>query len=156
MPFRIGGGEIAGAYQTDIDDLAGRGMMVALVLAAEDIDLDADPEEGKHGEVAAALDALTDAGSRVDQVEKEAEAARKKAEEAETRLSQAMEAARPGIDREEMAKVEAAVETAREAVREAHKVERKVAKAKAGEIFSQRHAEAVGAVKNSEKEKAEE
>ena len=156
MPFRIGGGEIAGAYQTDIDDLAGRGMMVALVLAAEDIDLDADPEEGKHGEVAAALDALTDAGSRVDQVEKEAEAARKKAEEAETRLSQAMEAARPGIDREEMAKIEAAVETAREAVREAHKVERKVAKAKAGEIFSQRHAEAVGAIKNSEKEKAEE
>ena len=156
MPFRIGGGEIAGAYQTDIDDLAGRGMMVALVLAAEDIDLDADPEEGKHGEVAAALDALTDAGSRVDQVEKEAEAARKKAEEAETRLSQAMEAARPGIDREEMAKIEAAVETARETVREAHKVERKVAKAKAGEIFSQRHAEAVGAVKNSEKEKAEE
>jgi hypothetical protein len=156
MPFRIGGGEIAGAYQTDIDDLAGRGMMVALVLAAEDIDLDADPEEGKHGEVAAALDALTDAGSRVDQVEKEAEAARKKAEEAETRLSQAMEAARPGIDREEMAKIEAAVETARETVREAHKVERKVAKAKAGEIFSQRHAEAVGAIKNSEKEKAEE
>ena len=156
MPFRIGGGEIAGAYQTDIDDLAGRGMMVALVLAAEDIDLDADPEEGKHGEVAAALDALTDAGSRVGQVEKEAEAARKKAEEAETRLSQAMEAASPGIDREEMAKIEAAVETAREAVREAHKVERKVAKARAGEIFSQRHAEAVGAVKNSEKEKAEE
>ena len=155
MPFRIGGGEIAGAYQTDIDDLAGRGMMVALVLAAEDIDLDADPEEGKQGEVAAALDALTDAGNRVDQVEKEAEAARKKAEEAETRLSQAMEAARPGIDREEMAKIEAAVETAREAVREAHKVERKVAKARAGEIFSQRHAEAVGAVKNSEKEKAE-
>ena len=148
MPFRIGSGEIVGAYQTDIDDLAGRGMMVALVLAAEDIDLDADPEEGKHGEVAAALDALTDAGSKVDQTEKEAEAARKKAEEAEIRLSQAMEAARPGIDREEMAKIEAAVETAREAIREAHKVERKVAKAKAGEILSQRHAEAVGAVKD--------
>ncbi len=60
-----------------------------------------------------------------------------------------MEAARPGIDREAMAKIEAAVETAREAVREAHKVERKVAKARAGEILSQRHAEAVGAVKDS-------
>ena len=81
MPFRIGSGKIVGAYQTDIDDLAGRGMVVALVLAAEDIDLDADPEEGKPGEVAAALDALTDAGSRVDQAEKEAEGARKKAEE---------------------------------------------------------------------------
>ena len=65
-----------------------------------------------------------------------------------------VEAARPGIDREEMAKIETAVEAARKAVREAHKVERKVARA--GKIFSQRHAEAVGAVKNSEKEKAEE
>jgi len=151
MPFRIGSGEILAAYNTNIDDLAGRGMMVALVLAAEDIDLDADPEEGKPGEVAAALDALTDAGSRVDHAEKEAEAARKKAEEAEIRLSQAMEAAGPGIDREEMAKIEAAVEAAREAVREAHKVERKVAKARAGEVFSKRHAEALGAVKDAGK-----
>ena len=63
-----------------------------------------------------------------------------------------MEEARPGIDREEMSKIEAAVKAAREA----HKVERKVAKARAGKIFSQRHAEAVGAVRNSEKEKAEE
>lgn len=156
MPFRIGSGKIVGVYQTDIDDLSERGMMVALVLAAEDIDLDADPEEGKHGEVAAALDALTDAGSRVDQAEKEAEGARKKAEEAEIRLSRAMEAAGPGIDREEMAKIEAAVAAAREAVRKAHKMERKAAKARAGEILSQRHAEDVGAVKTLEKEKAEE
>ena len=101
--------------------------------------------------MAAALDALTDAGNRVDHAEKEAEAARKKAEEAEIRLRQAMEAAGPGIDREEMAKIEAAVEAAREAVREAHKVERKVAKARAGEVFSKRHAEALGAVKDAGK-----
>ena len=44
--------------------------------------------------------------------------------------------------------LEAAVDAAREAVREAHKVERKMAKARAGEILSQRHAEAVGAVKD--------
>jgi amino acid transporter len=154
MPFRMGNGEILGAYHTDIDDLAGRGMMVALVLAAEDIDLDAEPEEGKHGEVAAALDALTDAGKKAGRLEKEAAEARKKAEEAETHLQRAMEEARPGIDREEMAKIEAAVEAAREAVKEAHKVERKLAKARAGKIFSKRRAEAVGAVKNSEKETA--
>jgi len=156
MPFRIGSGGIVGAYQTDIDDLAGRGMMVALVLAAEDIDLDADPEEGKPGEVAAALDALTDAGKKADQLEKEAAEVRKNAEEAESLLQRVMEEARPGIDREAMSKIEAAVEAARKAAGEAHAMERKAAKARAGEIFSQRHAEAVGAVKNSEKEKAEE
>ena len=156
MPFRIGSGGIVGAYQTDIDDLAGRGMMVALVLAAEDIDLDADPEEGKPGEVDTALDALTDAGKKADQLEKEAAEVRKNAEEAESLLQRVMEEARPGIDREAMSKIEAAVEAARKAAGEAHAMERKAAKARAGEIFSQRHAEAVGAVKNSEKEKAEE
>ena len=150
MPFRIGRGQILGAYNTDIDDLAERGMMVALVLAAEDIDLDAEPEEGKYGEVAAALDALTDAGNKVHQAEKEAAEAGKRAQEAETRLQQAIEEARPGIDREEMMKIEVAVEAAREAAGEAHKMERKAAKARAGEIFSKHHAEVVGAVKNAE------
>ncbi|MCP4577217.1 MAG: amino acid permease [Deltaproteobacteria bacterium] len=155
IPFRIGSGEILAALNTNIDDLAGRGMMVALVLAAEDIDLDAEPEEGKHGEVAAALDALTAAGKKAGQLEKEATEAREKAEEAESHLQRAMEEARPGIDREEMAKIETSVEAAREAVNEAHKVERKLAKARAGKIFSKRHAEAVGAVKTGERANAE-
>jgi len=147
MPFRIGSGEIVGAYNTVIDDLAERGMRVALVLAAEDIDLDAEPEEGVHGEVAAALDALTDAEKKTSQAEKEAEALRLKAEEAEALLKQTMEAAHPGIDREEMAKIEAAVEAARKAAVEAHTMERKAAKAKAKVVFSQRHAESLGAFK---------
>ena len=155
IPFRIGSGEILAAHNTNIDDLAGRGMIVALVLAAEDIDLDAEPEEGKHGEVAAALDALTDAGKTAVQLEEEATEARKMAEAAEAHLQRAMEEARPGIDREEMGKIEAAVEAAREAVKEAHKVERKLAKARAGKIFSKRHAEAVGAVKTAERENSE-
>ena len=150
MPFRIGSGQIIGAYNTDIDSLAERGMMVALVLAAEDIDLDAEPEEGKHGEVAAALDALTDAENKAEQAEKAAAQAREKAQEAEIRLSETMAAAQPGVDREEMMKIEVAVEAAREASDEAHRMERKAAKARAGEVFSTRHAEAVGAVKNSE------
>ena len=126
-----------------------------MILPAEDIDLDAEPEEGKYGEVAAALDALTDAGKTAVQLEKEATEAGKKAEEAEAHLQRAMEEARPGIDREEMGKIEAAVEAAREAVKEAHKVERKLAKARAGKIFSKRHAEAVGAVKTAERENSE-
>lgn len=153
MPFRIGSGKILSAYDTDIDDLAERGMRVALVLAAEDVDLDAEPEEGKHAEVAAALDALKESENKVIRAEKEAAEFRKKAEEAEVLLEQAMAAARPGIDGAEMAKIEAAVEAARKAAAEAHAKERKVGKARVGAVFSQRHAEAVGAYKNPEKEK---
>jgi hypothetical protein len=150
LPFRIGSGKIQGAYETNIDELASLGMRVALVLAAEDIDLDAEPEEGVHGEVAAALDALTDAEKKASQAETEAEAFRLKAEEAEAVLGQTMEAAHPGIDREEMAKIEAAVEVARKAAVEAHTMERKAAKAKAGVVSSQRHAESLGAFKGGE------
>ncbi|MCG6877566.1 MAG: amino acid permease [Deltaproteobacteria bacterium] len=153
MPFRIGSGKILSAYDTDIDDLAKREMRVALVLAAEDIDLDAEPEEGKHAEVAAALDALKESENKVIRAEKEAAEFRKKAEEAEVLLKQAMEAARPGIDRAEMDKIEAAVEAARKAAAKVHAMDRKVGKARVGAVFSQRHAEAVGACKVPEKEK---
>ena len=155
MPFRIGNGEILGAYGTDIDDLAARGMMVALVLAAEDIDLDAEPEEGKPGETAAALDTLKAAETKANQAEKVAVEARKKAENAESLLQRAIEEARPGIDREEMCKIETAVEAARKAVDEAHAMERKAAKARAGVISSERRAEALGIVQDPEKEEAE-
>ncbi len=156
IPFRIGGGEILAAYHADMDDLVARHMMVALVLAAEDIDLDAEPEEGQHGEVAAALDALAESRKKADQAEKEAGEYLKRAEAAEALLEKAMDEARPGIDREEMAKIEAGVEAVRKATEEVRAKERKAAKAKAGEILAGRHAEAVGAVDISTKEEREE
>jgi amino acid transporter len=155
MPFRLAKGEILGAYGTDIDDLAARNMTVALVLAAEDIDLDAEPEEGKPGEMAAALDTLKEAEARSERTEKEAAEAREKAEKAESLLQRAMDEARPGIDREEMEKIEAAVEEVRKAMAEAHAMERKAAKAKAGVISSERRAEALGIVGDSQKEDTE-
>jgi hypothetical protein len=93
---------------------------------------------------------LADAEKKTSQAEKEAAALRLKAEEAEALLKQTMEAAHPGIDREEMAKIEAAVEAARKAAVEAHTMERKAAKAKAKVVFSQRHAESLGAFKDTE------
>ena len=151
LPFRIVSGKIQGAYQTDIDNLAELGMRVALVLAAEDIDLDAEPEEGVHGEVAAALDALTDAEKKARQAEKEAAAFRERADEAEALLRQTMDAARPGIDRVEMVKIETAVEAARRAAAEAHAMERKAARARAGALSSQRRAESLGASKDTDR-----
>jgi len=44
-----------------------------MVLAAEDIDLDAEPEEGKAGEMAAALDSLTDTEKKAGKVQEEAD-----------------------------------------------------------------------------------
>jgi len=56
----------------------------------------------------------------------------------------------------DLGQFEAAGEAARKAADEAHALERKAAKARAGEIFSQRRAEAVGVVRTDEGEKAEE
>ncbi len=156
IPFRIGGGEILAAYQADVDDLAARGMMTALVLAAEDIDLDAEPEEGKPGEVAAALDALAAAEKTADHAEKEAAEFLKEAKAAEAILQKAMDEARPGIQRDEMEKIEAAVEAVRTATEKAHAMGRKAAKAKAGKILARRQAEAVGAVKTAKEDEAQE
>lgn len=57
--------------------------IVALVIAAEDIDLGAEPEEGKPGETAAALDDAAHAERKARAAQKEAE---KKIQMAEKRL----------------------------------------------------------------------
>jgi hypothetical protein len=68
---------------------------VALVLAAEDIDLDAEPEEGKQAEVAAALDALADTEEKARKAEK---AATEVTEQAEKKLSVLEDAVSSGSD----------------------------------------------------------
>jgi hypothetical protein len=64
-----------------VEDLLSRLPLATLVLAAEDIDLEAEPEEGKAGELAAALDALTDAENRAKKAQKEAKKAAEKAQD---------------------------------------------------------------------------
>ncbi len=65
----------------------------ALVMAAEDIDLDAEPEEGIAGELAASLDALQAAEQRAAKTEKELAQARKNAETLKHQLQIAEEQA---------------------------------------------------------------
>jgi hypothetical protein len=60
--------------------------VTALVLASEDIDLDAEPEEGKAGEMASARDTLTDAKKNAEKAEQEAAEAIRQAEEKEGKL----------------------------------------------------------------------
>jgi len=85
--------------------------VAAAVLAAEDIDLDAEPEKGRAGEVAAALDALSDAEKKAKAAEEDAAAASEKADQ---QLREMRDAALSGIDREALMKMAAAAREARE------------------------------------------
>jgi hypothetical protein len=112
LPLRISDqGASLAVGETPIDGLASRLPAAALVLAAQDISLDPEPEEGEHGEIARAVDEAQDA-------ERSAKAAEEKAVEAEARATKAREelaAAEPDLEPEERAKLEQAVaETERE------------------------------------------
>ncbi len=90
LPFRLKGKHMIGPVGEPLDALLSGLPMTAMVLAAKDIDLDAEPEEGKAGEMAEALDTLSDAEKKAEAAEKEVEKlsreAEKKARELETSI----------------------------------------------------------------------
>jgi hypothetical protein len=108
-----------------------------LVLAAEDIDLDAAPEEGEAGEAAAALDVLVDAEKRAQEAEKES---MKAAEAAEEKIREVESSIADGADEDLMSKVRAALE----AKEQAGKASRKAAKASAKAEEAAKVAESLG------------
>ncbi|MGD8620040.1 MAG: hypothetical protein PVH54_12755 [Gammaproteobacteria bacterium] len=61
LPFRLRGSKPLGPFDGPLEQLLAPLPVTALVLAAEDIDLDAEPEEGTAAEAARMLDALDDA-----------------------------------------------------------------------------------------------
>ncbi len=137
LPFRLQGNQLMDPFGGQLQDLLPCLPIAAMVLAAEDIDLDAEPEEGRAGEIAAALDALAEAENKAKGAEKEAAEAAEKAEQ----IMRAMaEAASSGADEETMAELEAASKEARE---KAGKVARRAAKASAK---AEDAAQAVGAL----------
>ncbi len=79
------GGEVAGV----LPDLP----IVVLSLAAQDVDLSAEPEEGTQGEVASALDRVEDAEKELEKLEAEDDAISQKRAEAEKAQETAREAA---------------------------------------------------------------
>jgi amino acid transporter len=72
LPFRLSDNKPLGPFGNPIDQILEHLPITALVLAAEDVDLDAEPEEGKVGEVAATLDTMADAEKLAREAEKEA------------------------------------------------------------------------------------
>jgi len=147
LPFRLRGNQLLGPFDNQIDDLIPRLPVVALVLAAEDIDLDAEPEEGRAGELAAALDTLADAKKRAKEAEKEAA---KAAEEAEGKLHELESAIASGADEALMLKVKATLE----AKEQASKTARRAAKALAKVEDAAHVAETLGAKPDKENEES--
>jgi amino acid transporter len=139
FPFRLRADQLLDSFGNPLEELLSHLPIVALVLAAEDIDLDAEPEEGIVGEMAAALDVLADAEKRAQQAEKEAS---KATEQAEAKLREIRAAAASGASEEELSGIEAA---ALEAKERASKAARRAAKAFAKLEDAARTAEALGA-----------
>ncbi len=145
IPFRIRGNRLLGPFGSPLEELLTHMPVTALVLASEDIDLDAEPEEGKAGEMAEARDTLTDAKKDAEQAEREATEATKQVEKKEREL----EEARTTSDQETIAPMRREV---REAKEDADKAVRQVAKARSKAKNAAREAEAVGVKSTDEQE----
>ena len=138
FPFRFSGDKIVGPLGREIGPFLEKLPMVALVLASEDIELDADPEEGAAGEMAAALDALSDAEKKTKEKEKEATEA---FEELEEKLNKSRAAREAGDDGEIQARIDAEVKEAQDRTDMAG---RRAAKAKAKMTNAAKEVEKLG------------
>ncbi len=125
LPFRLRENQLLDPFGRRVEDILERLPIVALVQAAEDIDLESGPEEGRVPELAAALDELEASHKRLDQARKEADRAAEDAED-KGRLLREMIASDADKDAIEKARAEKDVADA-----QASAASRKVAKATA-------------------------
>ncbi|HDZ90508.1 MAG: amino acid permease [Deltaproteobacteria bacterium] len=138
FPFRFSGEKIVGPLGREIGTFLEQLPLVALVLAREDIDLDADPEEGAAAEMAAALDALSDTEKKAMEKEEEAKEAR---EDLKKKMDKARAAREAGDDQERITEIDAEVEEARDRV---ERVGRAAAEARAKAVNAAREVERLG------------
>ncbi len=123
LPFRFSRQTVAGPFGNPCGELLSHLPTTALVMAAEDINLDAEPEEGPPGEMAAAMDNLERARKNVETAEKTAEKARKRMEAARRELE-------PFQDRQQdPEKMKKAEKELQEAEKQVEKTARKAFKA---------------------------
>jgi amino acid transporter len=88
LPFRLRGAALESPLGGSLADLTRTLRVTAMVLAAQDLDLDAAPEEGAHGEIAEALDAAELAVGKAEKAEKDAARAEAEAEKARARTEE--------------------------------------------------------------------
>ena len=128
IPFRLRGNLITGPVEGRMEELLTRLPTSLLILAAEDIDLDAEPEEGIAAEKAAASDTAADLEKKAAEMEKEAEAAQQAVEEIRERLGENQEPASDTGDGEASDLQDSGLAAAEE---KAEKARRRAAKARA-------------------------
>jgi amino acid transporter len=71
LPFTIRGGRFYHPFGGEVGELIDRLPITLLTLASQDVALDADPDEGEAGKIAAATDALSDSAREIDRIRKE-------------------------------------------------------------------------------------
>jgi hypothetical protein len=137
LPFRIKDRQVVDPFGGSMDELLFLLPVVALVMAAEDIELDAEPEEGKAAEMAAVLDTVEDTKKSADKAAKEAARAEESAEKAKEKLGDIT----PGLSDEEKTRIE---KEARTAEKQATKADRKAKKAEAKAQLAEEEAKTAG------------
>jgi hypothetical protein len=150
FPFRLKGNHLVGPFGGRVEDLLAPLPVTAIGLAAEDISLDAEPEEGKSAEIAAVLDAFHDAKKRMEKAEREAVEAHGYAKKM---LKDLEEAASAGVDEEVRSDIEAA---ALDVMELADRAARRQAEAQARLEDASKKAEAAGASPEEDLETPEE
>jgi hypothetical protein len=130
LPFRLKGNQPLDPFGNPVETILSGLPITALVLASEDIELEAEPEEGKAAEIAAALDALTDSEKRMQAAQKDTEAAQKIAMVAKEKLLEQIKAEAANSEKVD-SEIDALQAAHKEAEKQAEKAARRFAKSRA-------------------------
>jgi amino acid transporter len=148
LPFRLKRNQIVDPFGHAMEDTLFLLPIVAMVMAAEDIELAAEPEEGEAGAKAQVLDALEEALKKEKEAVKKAEESVEAAKTARKKVQEIKRDAE-AADTEAIEKAEKAAEEAEKA---AEKLARKAAKAAAKAETAAREAETAGVLPDETEE----
>ena len=135
LPFSFKAGPLPGAFGSATHMPAS-----VMAIAAEDIDLDAEPEEGSVALMAEASDALDAAKAKMKKANKRAEIAREAVEKLNQKLSKMESNAADAVDPEQREELEQQVESAE---KEARQAQSSAAKATAKTEKAEKRAETI-------------
>jgi hypothetical protein len=125
LPFRFKSNEILSLFESPASELMRWLASTVLIQAAEDLDLDAEPESGEAAERAEIMDALEAARKRAEKTGKDARAEAEQAQKAQAKLTDLLSA---GGEANAVHETEKAVQQARQ---QSEKAARRAAKAAA-------------------------
>jgi hypothetical protein len=142
LPFRLKGNQPLDPFDNPIEQILSNLPTTALVLAAEDIVLESEPDSGKAGEIATAFDARADAEKKMRQAQNDAEAAQEKVTSLKEKLARLdSETHKDNINRSKREELQVSLKAAEE---QAEKARRRAAKAQAKSETASKAAENLG------------